>query len=102
VHVYVELKVFKQSFQHCLHCLTLSEVPFHYTGTGTGTAKYGTGTGTLQYYKIKKVPVLAVFRIRIRIGAAFDGLRIRIPNVDPDPGGLKRAKRKGKKTDKLA
>jgi hypothetical protein len=35
-----------------------------------------------------------MFRIRIRIGSAFDGrlVRIRIPNADPDPESLKRAK----------
>jgi hypothetical protein len=37
--------------------------------------------------KAKKMA--AVFRIRIHIGSAFNG---RLRNVDPDPGGLKRAK----------
>jgi hypothetical protein len=37
-----------------------------------------------------------LFRIRIRI--QLDAwIRIRIPNADPDPGGLKRAKMKGNK-----
>jgi hypothetical protein len=36
----------------------------------------------------------AVFRIRLRIGSAFDG-RLD-PDADKDPGGLRRAKKEGK------
>jgi hypothetical protein len=41
---------------------------------------------------------IQVFWIRIRIESAFD--RIRIQKSDPDPGGIKRAKMKKKRSQK--
>jgi hypothetical protein len=50
----------------------------------------------VMYVPVRIITLRPMFRIRIRIGSAFNGRLdsdpYGIPNADPDPGGLKEGK----------